>query len=83
MNFVKAKLACFGFVYYICNINNNKHKDMTTLTITVPTEKAGEVAFFTIGFDKKNFQNVQEHIDMLVKPTDVALCEEMGVWEVL
>lgn len=54
----------------------------TTMTITVNTENSGEQAFFTIEFLKENFQNVMDHIDLLVKLSDVALCEEMGVWTI-
>ena len=54
----------------------------TTMTITVPTGKSGEVAYFTIEFLKSKFNEVLDHIELLVKPTDVNLVEEMGIWKV-
>jgi len=53
---------------------------MTDMTITVPTGKAGEVACFKIEFPKSKFTEVMEVIGLLVKPSDVILAEEMGMW---
>ena len=50
------------------------------MTITVPTEKAGEQAFFTIEFVKVNFDRVMEMIELLVKPSDVV---KMGEWKIV
>ena len=55
----------------------------TTMTITVPTRKAGEQAYFTIEFLKSRFNEVVEMVGLLVKPSDVLLAEEMGEWKVL
>ena len=53
------------------------------MTITVPTEIAGEVAVFTIEFLKSSFSSVMETVDLLVKPSDVYLAAEMGEWVVV
>jgi hypothetical protein len=55
----------------------------TQITITVPTGKAGEQAFFTIEFDKINFNRVMEMVELLVKPSDVVLAEKMGEWKII
>ena len=52
----------------------------TTMTITVPTGKVGELAYFTIEFPKSKFNETIENIELLVKPSDVLLAEEMGLW---
>lgn len=55
---------------------------MANITITVPTETAGELAYFKIEFDAAKFAEVMETLDLLVKPSDVMLAEEMGIWTV-
>ena len=55
----------------------------TTMTITVPTNTAGELAYFTIEFAKADFSEVVENVGLLVKPSDVMLAAEMGMWKVL
>lgn len=55
---------------------------MKTMTITVPTDKAGEMAFFKIGFDC-SLNEVLENIDLLVKPSDVLAAEKAGWWAIL
>ena len=55
----------------------------TTMTITVPTETAGELACFTIEFLKSRFEEVLEIIDLLVKPSDVVIAEQMGEWRIV
>jgi hypothetical protein len=55
----------------------------TTMTITVPTGKSGELAYFKIEFPKADFSDVMENISILVKPSDVMLAEEMGMWKVI
>ena len=54
---------------------------MMTMTITVPTN-AGELAYFSIKFNKANFAEVVEMVGLLEKPSDVILAAEMGEWEI-
>ena len=56
---------------------------MTDLTITVPTGKVGELAYFKIEFPESKFNEVIEMVGLLVKPSDVALAEEMGMWKIV
>ena len=53
------------------------------MTITVPTEKAGEQAVFIIEFAKGKFNRVMEMIELLVKPSDVVLAEKLGEWKII
>ena len=55
----------------------------TQMTITVPTGKAGEQAFFIIEFAKANFSRVMEMIELLVRPSDVVLADKMGEWKIV
>jgi hypothetical protein len=55
---------------------------MATMTITVPTGKSGEMAFFNIELID-SLEETLENIEMLVKPSDVMLAEEMGFWKVI
>ncbi|MCK5602195.1 hypothetical protein KAR91_10010 [Candidatus Pacearchaeota archaeon] len=55
----------------------------TQMTITVPTEKAGEQAVFIIEFAKGKFNRVMEMIELLVKPSDVVLAEKLGEWKII
>ena len=55
---------------------------MTDMTITVPTGKAGELAYFKIEFPKNKFEEVLEMVGLLVKHSDVILAEEVGLWKV-
>ena len=55
---------------------------METMTITVPGN-AGELVYFTIKFAKERFSDVMETVEMLVKPSDVALAAEMGEFEIV
>ena len=55
----------------------------TTMTVTAPTENPGEMAVFKIEFEKSKFDEVVEMAGLLVKPTDVAIVEEFGLWTVL
>lgn len=54
----------------------------TQLTITTPTDKAGQLAYFTIEFLKAEMENVLWHVDLLVSPKCVKDCEEMGIWKI-
>lgn len=56
---------------------------MATVTITTPTETAGELAVFKIEFDAAKFDEVVEFAGLLVKPSDVYGAEEMGVWKIV
>jgi len=55
----------------------------TTMTITAPTEKAGQQAIFTIEFDKANFDETVENVSLITKDSDVLLGQEMGWWRVV
>ena len=61
--------------------NTEKGKTMMTMTITVPTN-AGELAYFSIKFNKANLDEVVEMVGLLEKPSDVILAAEMGEWEI-
>ena len=43
----------------------------TTMTITTPTAKSGELAYFTIEFNKADFLTVIEEVETLKTPQDV------------
>ena len=62
---------------------NTEKQTMSTMTITTPTDTAGELAIFKIEFSSEKFQEVMEWIELLVKPSDVALAEEMGIWTIV
>ena len=53
----------------------------TTMTITAPTE-TNEVKFFNVEFEKENFNEVVEHVELIVKESDVYLLEEMGIYKI-
>lgn len=55
----------------------------STMTVTVPTENSGELAYFKIEFLKEKFEEVVEMVGLLVKPSDVELAAKMGIWKVI
>ena len=46
---------------YLCNTKNKQA--MTTINVTLPTNKAGKLAVFTIQFEIKNFDAVIDQIE--------------------
>lgn len=55
---------------------------MNTMTITVPTGNANEVAYFKLGFTCP-LEEFIENVEILVSPECVFEGEEMGFWKIL
>ena len=53
---------------------------MTTLKVTLPTKKAGQLAIFTIEFSIKNFDAV---VDAVSKITNYNDLKNSTLWQVL
>jgi len=52
------------------------------ITITVPTDQPGELAYFSL-IPMTSFEEFMENVRLLVKPTDVVLGENMGWWTIV
>jgi len=54
-----------------------------TMTVTAPTKTPGELAYFTVEFEKSRFDEVCDMISIISAPSDVYAVENWKVWRVV